>query len=164
MNFNQKKFVEKHLLSQKNSVTCSLIWKSTGTGGGWVDEIQNKAEAQPAWLQLAAGAGSWGWQLGLNWAWQYQPSGVGGTRSPPASLYCLQHLTARFIQNCRRGPEIGQTFGPSNQLSLNKIFDSIIPSMRTSKIQNGHQGASKWPTGSGKWSTPRFLGAPVNFR
>ena len=23
---------------------------------GWVDEMQNKAEAQPAWLQLAAGA------------------------------------------------------------------------------------------------------------
>ena len=36
--------------------------------------------------------------------------------------------------------------------------------MRISKIQNGHQGASKWPTGSGKWSTPNFLGAPVNFR
>ena len=35
--------------------SCSL--ESTGTGGGgWVDEIQNKAEAQPAWLQLAAGA------------------------------------------------------------------------------------------------------------
>ena len=28
-------------------------------GGGGVDEIENKAEAQPAWLQLAAGAGSW---------------------------------------------------------------------------------------------------------
>ena len=34
---------------------CSL--KSTGTGvGGGGDEMQNKAEAQPAWLQLAAGA------------------------------------------------------------------------------------------------------------
>ena len=32
---------------------CSL--QSTGTGG-WVDEIQSKAIAQPAWLQLAAGA------------------------------------------------------------------------------------------------------------
>ena len=29
---------------------------------------------------------------------------------------------------------------------------------------NGHQGATKWPTGSGKWSIPWFLGAPVNFR
>ena len=25
-------------------------------GGGWVAEMQNKAIAQPAWLQLAAGA------------------------------------------------------------------------------------------------------------
>ena len=32
----------------------SCILESTGTGGG--DEMQNKAEAQPAWLQLAAGA------------------------------------------------------------------------------------------------------------
>ena len=38
--------------------------------------------------------------------------------------------------------------GHSDQLLQNKFFDSIIPSMRTSKIQNGHQGASKWPTGS----------------
>ena len=35
--------------------------------------------------------------------------------------------------------------------------------MRTSKIQNGHQGAPKGPTGSGKGYTPGFLGAPVNF-
>ena len=27
-----------------------------GEGGGWVDELQNKAEAQPAWLQRAARA------------------------------------------------------------------------------------------------------------
>ena len=33
---------------------CSL--ESTGTGGRGMDEMQNKAEAQPAWLQLAAGA------------------------------------------------------------------------------------------------------------
>ena len=26
------------------------------------------------------------------------------------------------------------------------------------KIQNGHQGGPKWPTGSAKVSTPRFLG------
>ena len=31
------------------------------------------------------------------------------------------------------------------------------------KIENGRQGAPKWPTGSGKVSTPRFLGASVNF-
>ena len=34
--------------------SCSI--ESTGMGGGWVDEMQNKTEAQPAQLQLAAGA------------------------------------------------------------------------------------------------------------
>ena len=29
--------------------------------------------------------------------------------------------------------------------------------MRTSKINTGRQGAQKWPTGSGKGSTPMFL-------
>ena len=33
----------------------------------------------------------------------------------------------------------------------------------TCKIQNGCQGAPKWPTGSGKASTPRFLGTLTNF-
>ena len=54
--------------------------------------------------------------------------------------------------------------GPSDQLSLNKFFDFIIPSMRTSKIQNGRQGAPKWPTGSGKGSNPRLLAILSNFR
>ena len=31
------------------------------------------------------------------------------------------------------------------------------------KIQNGRQGAPKWWTGSGKVSTPRFLGVLSNF-
>ena len=35
--------------------------------------------------------------------------------------------------------------------------------MRTSKIQNGRQGIPKWPTGSGKGSNPRLLGALINF-
>ena len=38
---------------------------------------------------------------------KYQPSGAGGTRSPPATPHRLQHLTARLIQNGRRGLEIG---------------------------------------------------------
>ena len=32
------------------------------------------------------------------------------------------------------------------------------------KIQNGRQGAPKWPMGSGNVSPPMFLGAPTNFR
>ena len=65
----------------------------------------------------------------------------------------VKNLTSRFLI----------FLGCSHQLLQNKFFDPIIPSMRTSKIQNGRQGAPKWPTGSGKGCIPRFLGAPVNF-
>ena len=34
---------------------------------------------------------------------KYQPSGAGGTRSPPATTHRLQHLTTRLIQNGRQG-------------------------------------------------------------
>ena len=39
---------------------------------------------------------------------KYQPSGAGGTRSPPAMPHRLQHLTARLIQNGRQGLEKGK--------------------------------------------------------
>ena len=42
---------------------------------------------------------------------KYQPSGAGGTRSPPATPHRLQHLPAHFIQNGRWGPGTGQTLG-----------------------------------------------------
>jgi len=57
---------------------------------------------------------------------KYQPSGAGGTRSPPATPQRLQRRT-------------------------------------TCKIQSGRQGAPKWPTGSVKMITPRFLGVQSNF-
>ena len=46
-----------------------------------------------------------------NFDFEYQPSGAGGTRSPPATSHRLQYLPARFIQNCRWGPGIGKTLG-----------------------------------------------------
>ena len=55
--------------------------------------------------------------LPLTFVEKYQPSGAGGTRSPPATPHRLQHLTARFIQNGRRGPEIGKTLGYLNHRS-----------------------------------------------
>ena len=42
---------------------------------------------------------------------KYQPSGAGGTRSPPATPHRLQHLPAHHIQNGRWGPGIGQALG-----------------------------------------------------
>ena len=52
----------------------------------------------------------------------------------------------------------------TKSLAEHWFFESIIPSMRTSKIQNGCQGAPKWPTGSGKGSNPRLLAILSNFR
>ena len=46
---------------------------------------------------------------------------------PEALAHRLQRRTARFVQNGQWG------------LEIHKFFDSIIPSMRISKIQNGRQ-------------------------
>ena len=50
------------------------------------------------------------WEI-LGQGHKCQPSGAGGTRSPPATPHRLHHLTASLIQNVRQGLEIGQTFG-----------------------------------------------------
>ena len=83
---------------------------------------------------------------------EYQPSGAGGTRSPPATPYRLQHLTACLSKMADR---VWKEVKPyviwsSDQLLLNMFFDFLIPSIRTSKIQNGRQEAPKWQTGPGK--------------
>ena len=75
---------------------------------------------------------------------KYQPSGEGGTRSPPATPHHLQCRT-----NCNAAP-------PATPNHLQR--------RNACKIQNGRQGAPKWPTGSGKVSTSRFLGVLSNFR
>ena len=86
--------------------------------------------------------------------------------APHTTSHHLQHLTACLIQYDRRGLEIGKhsVIGASDQLLLNKFSDSIIPWVRTSKIENGCYWAPKWPTRSGKVSNHRFLDAPINFR
>ena len=60
-----------------------------------------------------------------------------------------------------------QDFGRSHQLSLKKFFDpsnSVFRPIRGLEIQNGRQGAPKWPTGSGKGSNPRLLAISSHFR
>ena len=60
-----------------------------------------------------------------------------------ALAHGLQCLTVGLIQNGRRGLEIGQTLGywtPPKNLLYIFCFDSIIPSMRTSKFQNCRPG------------------------
>ena len=49
----------------------------------------------------------------------------------------------KYQPNCEGGT---RSLGPPKQYLLNKFFDPIIPSVRTSKI---HQVVPKWPEGSG---------------
>ena len=59
---------------------------------------------------------------------KFQPSGDGGTRSPP-----------------------------ERRIACNtSLPDSSIPSMRTANIQNSCEVAPKWPRGSGKVGIPSF--------
>ena len=85
--------------------------------------------------------------------------------APGALAHCLQHLTtlSKMAEKFRKYVKPKVT-GPSDQLSLNQFFDFTIPSMRTSKIQNGHQGASKGPNWSRKEFYVGLLGTLKNFR
>ena len=84
---------------------------------------------------------------------------------PGALAHRLQNLTARWIQNGRRGLEMGQTLSLwTFQSTFAKLVFLFDHSFYENLNQNGHQGAPKWLTRSGKGSTPQFLGAPINFR
>ena len=98
--------------------TCGSLNKSNIFGESLFLGSSSFLETQPLNTQVGQ------FQLALR---QYQPSGKGGTRSPPATPHRLQRGT-------------------------------------TCKIQNGRQGGQKWPKGSGKVFTPRFLGILSNFR
>ena len=65
---------------------------------------------------------------------KYQPSGARGTRSPPATPHSL-HNPKRPLGGPKMAVEVWkglypQDFGCSCQLSRNKFFDPITPSMR----------------------------------
>ena len=70
----------------------------------------------------------------------------------------MQHLMACLIQNGWGGLEI-----KLNPLSLDPLKNlcKIISWFDHSFYDNLKN--LKWPTGSGKWGSPSFLGAPVNF-
>ena len=51
----------------------------------------------------------------------------------------------------------------NNRLAAKGALACRLQRRTACKIQNGRQGAPKWRTGSGKVSTPRFLGVLNNF-
>ena len=70
---------------------------------------------------------------------KYQPSGAGGTRSPPATPHRLQRRTTcnTSLPNLSKMADRAWKYvkpyviEPSDQLLLNKFFDPSTPSMRT---------------------------------
>ena len=70
---------------------------------------------------------------------QYQPSGTGGTRSPPATPHRLQN--PKWPPG---GPKMGDSVWRCRQLSLNKFFDPSTPSMR--KVGDGEKKQEKKKT------------------
>ena len=71
----------------------------------------------------------------LKIAVKYQPSGAGGTRSPPATLHRLP-VGLKMADGVWKGI-YPQVFGHSGQLLQNKFFDPSTPSMR--KVDNGEE-------------------------
>ena len=66
---------------------------------------------------------------------KYQPSGEGGTRSPPAKSK-LAARGPKMVDGVWKGV-YPYVFGHSKQLSLNKFFDPSTPSMR--KVDDGEE-------------------------
>ena len=72
------------------------------------------------------------------------------------------HLDKFFDPN---GPSMRRVDNRENtSLAAKGALANRLQRRTACKIQNGRQGAPKWQRGSGKVSSPRFLGVPVNFR
>merc|ERR1711954_186458 len=66
---------------------------------------------------------------------KYQPSGAGGTRSPPATPHRVP-VGPKMADGVWKGV-YPWVLGRSRQLSLNKFFDPSTPSMR--KVDDGEE-------------------------
>jgi len=76
---------------------------------------------------------------------KYQPSGAGGTRSPPATPHRLQNpkwppAGPKMADGVWKGVH-PSALGHSKQLSLNRFFDLRTPSMR--KVDDGEKRKKK---------------------
>ena len=83
---------------------------------------------------------------------------------PPCHHFFIATYCDLFVRRLYNASLAAKAALPHRLLHRTACNTSTPASMGTSKIHNGRQGAPKWPTGSGKGFTPRFLGAPTNFR
>ena len=117
MAVNRYGFLSKVNISEENQHKpgTALLWKTSVPLSGVVNLVEGKLQmAELGQYRISncytpSGSGN---KRGRSVfygedVFKYQPSGTGGTRSPPATSHRLQHLTARLIQKGRRGLERG---------------------------------------------------------
>ena len=71
--------------------------------------------------------------------------------------YLYSHQKIRLLRERRN-------YRQNTSLAAKGALANRLQRRTACKIQNGRQGAPKWQRGSGKVSTPRFLGVLSNFR
>ena len=83
--------------------------------------------------------------------------------SYPPEILIFQDFCQCFLNFAKFG--VTQTkLNMDTSLAAKGALANRLQRRTAGKIQNGRQGAPKWQRGSGKVSTPRFLGILRNFR
>ena len=78
---------------------------------------------------------------------EYQPSGEGGTRSPPATPHRLQN--PKCLPADPKMADGAWVFGRSKQFLRNKFFDPSTPSMRKGRDREKKNRGKYQPSGEG---------------
>ena len=76
----------------------------------------------------------------------------------------MRKIKIGFQIICKNIDNLQQKGSKNTSLAAKGALAHRLQRRTACKTQNGRQGAPKWRTGSGKVSTPRFLGVLSNFR
>ena len=81
-----------------------------------------------------------------------------------ASCLLSKYYVINYFQSKKNMISLKQENEKNTSLAAPGSLAHRLQRRTACKIQNGHQGAPKWPTGSGKGCRPRLLGATNKFR
>ena len=81
-----------------------------------------------------------------------------------ASCLLSKYYVINYFQSKKNMISLKQENMKNTSLAAPGVLVHRLQCRTACKIQNGRQGAPKWPTGSGKGSNPRLLGSSSHFR
>ena len=81
-----------------------------------------------------------------------------------ASCLLSKYYVINYFQSKKNMISLKQENMKNTSLAAPGALAHQLQRRTTCKIQNGRQGAPKWPTGSGKGSNPRLLAISSHFR